>query len=279
MNHYKIARYIVNKTINGIIIISFLTLAACNHKELENSPLVIDFEISQGSNTVPTELIITNNTIGATSYSWKFHGGDPVYSSDKNPNKILYNKAGKFYIELTASNNLETKSQSKEIIISTNEIITFKNIKLGGFGIKDSIATFFSTCTGKAFKDADITDENGSTIDIAYVGIAVARLFESPDSICYWGFNSIPGATTTKFINMMADNPQSFTVETFDKMIDDSPLSQLKIKNDFQSLPLGEVPFIVLFENAKGKKGAIKVTEMESSQKDGIITFDLKVQK
>lgn len=159
------------------------------------------------------------------------------------------------------------------------EIISYGNITLGGLDLIETDGAFFSTTSGQVVKGTEIPDDVGSTIDIAYVGLLGARFFESPKAVTDWDLPAIPDATDTKFINSVNESSIDFSVDMFDAMEDDSALKEITIISDDKSLPLTGVPFIVLFENEAGKKGAIKVTDMTSSQIDGTITFDIKMQK
>ena len=240
--------------------------------------LVADFNFSLSSDKAPAELSITNNSTGASSFNWTFSGGDPSSSTDENPATINYAQNGNFSIGLEVSNGTATETLSKNFTLSTNEIVTYENITLGGRDLESTIGSVFSTATGEVIKSGEITSENGASVDIVFVGISGLRFFETPIDASGWGLTEIPNATNTEVINYMESSSIDFSVETFDTMTDDSALRDLTIEADDESFPTEGLPRIVLFENAAGKKGVIKITDIVSGS-GGSITFDLKVQK
>ena len=69
------------------------------------SPPVASFNASSEVFTQPNEsLTFTNNTIGATSYSWNF--GDGSSSSDENPTHLFGNTLNGYLVTLTATSAL-----------------------------------------------------------------------------------------------------------------------------------------------------------------------------
>ncbi|MEO6667882.1 MAG: PKD domain-containing protein [Ferruginibacter sp.] len=104
------------------LLITALLFFSCS-KEVK-IPVLIDFtaEKETASNTVPVNVIITNNTTGATSYKWSFEGGEPYISTKKHPGIIAFNLAGQHIIKLEASNEFET--QIKEYSINLDSAVT-----------------------------------------------------------------------------------------------------------------------------------------------------------
>jgi len=251
-----------------------MKLISCS--EEEDGLVVADFDIALSSETVPTQVIIINNTTGASAYSWAFEGGSPASSTDESPGTITYNEPGEYTITLEASNSAETESATESFTLITNQIETYTDITLGGVDLEATTGSVFSTVSGQIFTSGDYTADNGPTIDIAFVGIAGLRFFESPNAVQDWDLTPIPGATNTSFINFISGSDIDFSVETFDNMTDYTPLVNLTITSDNESFSSGDLPKIVLFENAVGKKGAIKITDIVSGG-TGSITFDVKV--
>jgi hypothetical protein len=158
-----------------------------------------------------------------------------------------------------------------------NELIVYSNVTLGGVSLKDTMGSYFSTSTGTVYTAGDLAGV-GSTIDLVFVGIFGMRFFESPDDdLINWGLDNVPDATNTKIINYIESSGINFTVEMFDNMTDSTPLNNLTITEDNESFPQS-TPRIVLFQNSKGLKGAIKITEIASGA-GGHIVFSIKMQK
>src|SRR5690606_41137360 len=97
-------------------------------------------------------------------------------------------------------------------------------------------------------------------------------------------FNSIPNATHTKFINSqeLCECTASLSVAEFDQMNNDNLLQALTIEETEGGLLQFNnvmVPRIVLFEDAEGRKGAIKIKEFIADGQNSYIVTDIKVQK
>lgn len=237
----------------------------------------IDFDLILNSEVVPAELQIVNKTTGANQYKWTFSGGKGE-STLENPGFLLYEEAGEFEVTLEASNSVQTKELTKSFTLNTNEILSFQNIVLGAIEAQSTLGSVFSTELGTVIKSDDINDSNGEKIDIVFVGESGLLFFESPQKASGWGLKEIPNATNTSFINYIEGSSVSFSVEDFDNMTNSDPLNGINITNDEESFPSSGLPRIILFQNSKGKKGVIKITNIASGR-SGSITFDLKVQK
>jgi len=159
-------------------------------------------------------------------------------------------------------------------------IVTFNDIKLGAVNGQESTGSVFSSTFGTIYKTSQIPPYAAHNIDIAYVGINGMQFFEAPSKVQEWGLTAIPNPTETYFINYIESSGITFTPTMFDNMTDDSALRSLVINADNESFPSGSgaVPRIVLFSNAAGKKGVIKIKEVVGGV-NGYIIFDLKVQE
>jgi len=153
-------------------------------------------------------------------------------------------------------------------------IKTYTNIKLGGVNTQATIGSMFSTATGLVYKNGN---SNGSELDIVYVGTSGLQFFESPTKAQDWGLTEILYATQTHFVNYIENSGITFTTAMFDNMTNDTAVKSLVIPNDQESFP-GGAPRIILFANAAGKKGVIKIKELVTGP-DGYVVFDLKVQE
>lgn len=63
----------------------------------------------------------TDESIWATSWSWTFEGGTPIYSTDQNP-IITYNTAGIYDVTLVVSNGQTTETHYVEDMITVRDI-------------------------------------------------------------------------------------------------------------------------------------------------------------
>lgn len=106
-----------------------------------------------------------------------------------------------------------------------------------------------------------------SIVDIAWLNYYKSNsrcCFETPMKMAlYTIFNA---KYHTKFVNDVASSGIAFTVEDFDKLTraDGHVFQTMKIEADHQDFPVDvALPRIVLFQNSKGIKGAIKIKEIE----------------
>ena len=235
-----------------------------------------DFELS--SYNPPATLDITSLSTNAPFLKWTFEGGNPGSSTEMHPKDIDYETGGEYQIKLEASNFDSTVTVIKSFYLSTGEIESFTDITLGGIDKETTTGIAFSTKTGQVYNSTHYTNENGNAIDITFLGMDGMRFFTSPDNVDTWSMTEIPNATHTDFINYISGSSINFTVEMFDNMTNDTPLKDLEITDDGESFPTNSDPFIILFKNEQGKKGAIKVTSLQTGS-DGFILFDLKIQK
>lgn len=91
----------------------------------------------------------------------------------------------------------------------------------------------------------------------------------SPDDL--FQDEQIEGGTTTK----MENTADQMTVEEFDAITDESALIDLVIENEDDPMGPQDYPTIVLFENAAGHKGAIKMKSNDGQ----IMIVDIKVAR
>lgn len=231
-------------------------------------------------NEVPITYQIKNESKGAISYKWTMIGADPVNSTLKNP-VISYSQPGTYTIKLETTNGKLIKTSEIEIELAADKgYRNYQNLKLGIITAHDSLGSYFSTQLGEFFKgDEELTAIEGAAIDITFFGIDENfnfSQFVSPNKINEKGFESIIAATNTKFLN----NQVLFTPQDFEQF-DLTTVNLLPIKTTleitkFIAKPL---PQVVLFENAKGKKGAILVKEMVKMGALSYILVDIKVIK
>ena len=84
-----------------------------------DAEIVIGFTTEiQVDNFPPMEVALTNNTIGAKTYSWTFDGGTPENSTDQHPNNIVFHNPGEHIITLQVSNGLETYQTEQTLIVA-----------------------------------------------------------------------------------------------------------------------------------------------------------------
>ncbi len=173
-------------------------------------------------------------------------------------------------ISFSACGDKDLGGQEEETVQET--LVTYTDVAFARSSAEVEYARFFSTSEGKSYKDSEITAGNGAKIDLAFISSVGMCYFVSPNSN---DVNpAIPGATATLYMQKVAATV--FTVEQFDAMTTDELLATLTITNDdMETFGTTGYPIVLLFKNAAGKKGAIKVKSINSQR----LIVDIKVQK
>jgi len=263
-------------------------------KKIEVLPALtsaFDWEVSDEDNDYQAPIRITtqNNSVSATSYAWSFENGNPTTSTEENP-QVVFETSGIHTISLTTTNDKGSVTTEKEIeVFEDTNLKVFDNVKLGinTAHTTNTFGSFFSTQTGLVYTEDEVTEENGSSIDIVFYGLNSRfdfNQFLAPDTVNTTTFASIPNATHTQFINSqeLTNVGIQITSPEFDAMQNDGPLQNIPINET----TLGQKAFdnttanrIVLFKTSDGKKGAIKIISYEADGQNSYITVDIKVQK
>ena len=248
-----------------------LFLSSCEKDTTDEiTPLVADFEVTLTGEAPNATIYITNKTTGASSFEWSFSEGTSIDTvRTETPANFTVDKAGEFTITLAASNDTEEKTFSKTVTIGGNSaILLYEDIEFALNADDPDYGRLFSTSTGTMYKDNELTLENGPTIDLAFGSMGrTMYYFESPDVASY----NVPNATKTKVINYNA----VISISDFSIITDEKLLKDLVIEDDNESFGNSSFPHIVLFENSKGRKGAIKVQALNGSS----VLVDIKMQK
>ncbi len=255
--------------------IAAILLSSCSSDEEADEiiPLVADFEVTINGEAPNAQIMLQNNSTGANTYSWSFSQGASIESStDETPTGVIVDKSGDLSITLTAGDGTNETQITKIVNIGGNSAInTYEDIEFAQNAGDPTIARFFSTSTGQSILDEEVNETNGPSIDLAFKGHESTFIFfESPDNLFDNSFQ-IPGATTTKIVNYES----GFSIEDFDLMTDDQLLTGLAIEHDESAIGTLDFPVTVLFENSQGKKGVIKLKQVNSSS----LLVDVKVQK
>lgn len=254
-------------------------------------PLQADFNIipffEDEDSEAPLTATLQNTTISGTTYTWSSIGGTISNVNAISPT-IYFATAGTYNITLEAKNGKDTKIITKPIMVKPNSNIRLhKDIKLGINIAQTTIGSFYSTTLRKVFKQGDNIDTAGKWIDIPFFGLNknfTNNKFISPDSVALYGFDAIPMATKTTFINSqeLCGCGISFTVSDFDNMSNDNPLRGLTINptaGGWSPFTNAVLPRIVLFQTGDGRKGAIKIKQFVVDGNNSYIVVDIKIQK
>lgn len=230
---------------------------------------------------VPISFELKNESVGAQSYKWTLIGGNPNTALIKEPT-VSYTDAGSYFLLLEASNGKTTRNQQQEIKLAPDKgFRIFSNIKLGISSAKDSThGSYFSTTLGKQWAaTSKIADTEAPLIDIVFFGLD-SKLsymqFVTPNQATSVGFNAIKSATATKFLNQqILMDSTAFGQITRQRLIDLPITRTIDIAKSVNT----KLPQVILFENARSKKGAILVKQIVSNGSESYVLVDIKVMK
>jgi hypothetical protein len=276
-----------------------ISLVANNGKEkfslsktiqLKN-PIVVDFDIEASFDDFDYEVPFTENLVNKTTsgltYKWKSTGGEITDESAENTS-IRIDTPGTYTVTLEGDNEKGPKYISKEVtVVRNSNLYKMADVKFGVRSAVNIVGSFYSLRNREIVTQNNVTDSNGKDINLVFSGINYTFAncyFASPDSASRIGFNAIPNATKTYLVNTIETSGLSFTDGDFDAMIDDSLLKPLDIKsasNTTSKFTDKQIPRIVLFETADGRKGAIKIKSFISEEKkdESYVLTDIKFQK
>lgn len=252
-----------------------LVTTACSDDDGDSGPLKADFKIAVTGSAPNAKLTITNTSTGATGYAWAFSpGAGTLVSTEKNPAELTIEKAGQFDVILVVTKGTESSTLTQSVTVEGNgSIVTYTGIE---FSMKKGSTTygrFFSTTTGKIYKDSEVTASNGKDIDIAFGSYGPStNFFLSPNDKEITP--AIAGTTTTAFVNYPSTSNAAATVAAFEAAKDDSFIAKETIKEDNNAFGT-TTPGIILFQTQDGRKGAICTRAINSDR----LLVDIKVQK
>ncbi|WP_396634175.1 hypothetical protein [Maribacter sp. R86514] len=175
---------------------------------------------------------------------------------------------------ISCSNDDEdVMEQSEEEVAELASFMLYENVEFEVDTEGLDSKRFFSTITGSLYTYNEIDAEIAPTIDLAWYDMSPSNpgflFWMSPDDL--FQDEQIEGGTTTK----MENTADQMTVEEFDAITDESALVDLVIENEDEAMGPQDYPTIVLFENAAGHKGAIKMKSNDGQ----IMIVDIKVAR
>ncbi len=255
-------------------------------------PLQADFTIvpsfEDEDYEAPLTATLKNTTISGTTYTWSVTPSGMINNINAANPTIDFANAGTYDVTLEVKNGKDTKTITKRIEVKPNTNLRIhKDIKLGIQIAHSTVGDFYSTKLRHVFTANDNLDTAGKWIDMVFFGLNKNfnnNKFISPDSASFYGFDAIPMATKTKFINSQESCGCgiSFTATDFDNMINDNPLKRLTINSTaggWSPFTNATVPRIILFQTQDGRKGAVKIKQFVVDGNNSYIIVDIKVQK
>lgn len=232
----------------------------------------------------PLLATLNNKSICATSHKWTATGGTIDKPTD-SVTTIRFSSAGTYNVTYEASNGKQSQTVTRTITVKPSSgLRTFTSIKLGINTAHPTLGCFFSTSLRKTFTKTEVNSSNGNKIDLVFFGLNESftyNRFVSPDSAGAWTFDAIPGARPTVFINNQESTGVQLSAASFDNISTGAGLDAINVTTNPADIAFNKnlQPRIVLFKNADGKKGAIKIKEFVQTGLSSYIICDIKIQK
>lgn len=148
------------------LLLTTFILISCKKKEEEPAPTTVpapisDFTFTGSGANAPANVVFTNASQNATTYSWNF--GDGGTSTDINPTHT-YSVAGTFNVVLTATGNGGTNSKTKVVTINSPATMPTANFTYSGAGnYAPCNVTFSNTSQNATTYSWDFGDNGTST--------------------------------------------------------------------------------------------------------------------
>jgi PKD repeat protein len=235
----------------------------------------------------PLTAKLANHTISATTHQWQAPGGTLSNAADSIPT-VYFANAGTYTVTYKAANGKQTETVTKTIVVKPNTRLRyFSNVQLGINTAHGNMGSFFSTRLRRVFVKDSVNGGNGPLIDICYFGLSQSFAFNkfiSPADAQNWTFPAIPGATVTAIINKQetCGCGVHVTAAQFDNISNGSFFDGIAINATVAGMAEFDNSLanrVTLFQNAAGKKGAIKIKQYVNNGLESYIVCDIKVQK
>jgi PKD repeat protein len=229
----------------------------------------------------PAELEFINRSVGNIADSWSVTGAE--INNDRSKNTLIkFTKAGTYTVQLQTGNGKKTRQTAQTITIKPSKGYAYiKDAELGIFPARSSIGIFYSTTLRQTFQVTDsLTTMDAGEIDFLFYGLNEDfnfNRFLSPLQTSLVGLPALKNASATIIVN-----PAYVPAGIDFNALDAAKLQSLQVKqangskDDFFS---EESPGIILFENARHKKGAILIKEFIHEGEKSRIRVDIKVLK
>ncbi|HEX7904176.1 MAG TPA: hypothetical protein VF487_09875 [Chitinophagaceae bacterium] len=279
---YKVVLEIFNDRNKADSLTKFITVKPPLNASFDILPSFDDDDFE-----VPFTAQLDNHTISAVSHRWEATGGNFSNATDSIPT-VQFTTPGTHTITYTATNGKQTQVVSKSITLYPNSNLrTFSNVKLGINTAHQTTGSFFSTYLRKVIKKDSVNAVNGPHIDICYFGLSQSFSFNkflSPRDVQNWTFDPIPGARDNVVINKQEDcscginvTPAQFETISNGSFFDG--LSIVQTTGGLSDFDNTLVPRVILFKNAAGRKGAIKISRFVDDGANSYLLCDIKIQK
>ena len=250
--------------------------------------LEVDFEIIPDFYSedfeVPFTAVLQNKTISGLNFLWTSSSGT-ITNTTAEHTEIHITEAGTHTITLQAENGKESKTKSLELTLHPNSnLFRVRDVRFGVKQAENTIGSLFSLDRRRIFLSNEVRSADEPFINLVFFSVDANlqnNKFISPTVAHNYDFFPMPLATATYFVNSQAGTGINFTAEDFSAMQDDLPLQNLDIRANANDtwFSTADLPQVILFETADGRKGAIKIREAVRDGNRSYILTDIKYQK
>lgn len=247
--------------------ILLLSLTFCKETDIvDPTKPKADFNYTLNGEAPNAELILLNNSINSTSYTWKFSAGAGILLSiEENPSPLSLKRAGQFEVTLIAQQDNRKDSLTTIIDIpGHNSIRIYSNIKFSRN----------SNLTGYLFSFDFINNETYFTqqtsqksTDLVFTQTQDNYVFQNPQLL-----NITNGRNT--ILNHHPEQAQ-YLLDTYRSMIDDRFIDTLSITTNTSLLSINELPHVITFQLQDNRKGFIITTLYD----DTSLNADIVIQE
>lgn len=158
----------------------------------------------------------------------------------------------------------------KPVVVSDDTLAVFKDLEFDVSGSSTTAGIAFSSKDGKLYTRSNLP-KDGKNIDLVFAGVDPGQLFFSSPTATASNSLTFDNATLTEVMN--TPSVEVYDPAKFDTLSHKSALKNLSVKED-NSFFTTTYKGVVLFKNAAGKVGVIKI---KSADKDRLIAT-IKVQ-
>jgi hypothetical protein len=232
-----------------------------------------NFSLSYSGNSPGAKVIIHNYSTAEGPVEWIFGPGANIpTSTSENPEPLIVEKAGEFFVTLNVHQGDSVKSITKSVIIPGNTVLeTLADVE---FVLTQgpARARSFSVRKVKMYKDVEIDRNTGKDIDMVLYSLSPSvNILASPDERKRKFY--IPNGLKTIIVNNAAET--GVTPGVFEQAVTDSFLPKYGLNSSDHGTFSSPGPHIILFVLPDGRKGGILTKEITESH----VVADIKVQK
>ncbi|MBC9934331.1 hypothetical protein [Chitinophaga qingshengii] len=160
------------------------------------------------------------------------------------------------------NNDDNVPQPEKPVVVSDDTLAVFKDLEFDVTGSSQTLGIAFSSKDGKLYSRSNLP-KDGQNIDVIFAGVDPGQLFFSSPTATASNGLTFDNARITEVMN--TPSAAVYDPAKFDTLSHKSALKDLPVKED-NSFFTTTYKGVVLFKNAAGKVGVIKVTSIDAQR-------------